>query len=645
MPSTAEYLAANVNPVEGMKAGNDYANAIFNRAAQVKAGGQYGTGDYAGASQTLANAGDIQGASAVQNEGAGRNAAGIKYISSALPVFQRILQVHAAEGPEAQGAALAGAFDHIAPEAKQVAGVSDQTLAGLRQALVSDPQGTIQRLQASIPVEVTTIGDTGFVRQGANVLGSLVGQKVVEQKPGETLQTITPGYVPSGGQPPVSPQQAPQSAQGGSNALFGSQAPQPSAVAQVESGGNPNAVSPKGATGTMQTMPGTLADPGFGVTPAQNNSPEEQTRVGNDYLAALNNHYGNPAIALIANNWGPGNTDKWIASGGDFNKLPQETKEYLGKVAVQQAMQQRGGQQPSGQTAPQGGQDNVPGSMHVVSQGVPPQEIPLSDADLKRFNALPGSTKNSVTGAITRATATNSMPNYSPDDLKTAAYEQLQNGGKPLQGRDPETNRLVSRTMNAPASQGGLRPDSVSPEDWAYLVANAGISKTARQQAATLLSKQQALTAANEGTVNNSIKILQNLLPTAASKGQFTAVNEFEQYLARQSNNPGAINLKNAIDSISAEYARVMTGSTSGAPSSDSSRREAAERILTGYNQGALPSVLSQMQAEMRGRSASQTAGLEALTGGQFGGVPTTGGPTGGGQTIIRYDAHGNRIP
>ena len=43
------------------------------------------------------------------------------------------------------------------------------------------------------------------------------------------------------------------------------------AVMQVESGGDPDAVSPKGALGRMQVMPATASNPGFGIKPAGRN--------------------------------------------------------------------------------------------------------------------------------------------------------------------------------------------------------------------------------------------------------------------------------------------------------------------------------------------------------------------------------------
>lgn len=61
----------------------------------------------------------------------------------------------------------------------------------------------------------------------------------------------------------------------------------------------------------MQTMPGTLASPGFGVQPAKDGSPEEQARVGRDYLGAMAQKYnGDPIAASAAYNWGPENFDK-----------------------------------------------------------------------------------------------------------------------------------------------------------------------------------------------------------------------------------------------------------------------------------------------------------------------------------------------
>jgi hypothetical protein len=87
--------------------------------------------------------------------------------------------------------------------------------------------------------------------------------------------------------------------------------------------------SVKGAEGEMQVMPTTQTKPGFGVTPAQDSSAEEKARVGRDYLKAMISKYGDTTTALAAYNWGPGKVNKWLEKGGDFNKLPEETKKYI----------------------------------------------------------------------------------------------------------------------------------------------------------------------------------------------------------------------------------------------------------------------------------------------------------------------------
>lgn len=104
---------------------------------------------------------------------------------------------------------------------------------------------------------------------------------------------------------------------------------------QIESGGNPNAVSSKGARGPMQTMPGTLRDPGFGIAPARNDSVQEQRRVGRDYIDAMRGKYGGDmAKAWAAYNWGPDNLDKAIAKHGNgwLSKAPAETRNYVRKA-------------------------------------------------------------------------------------------------------------------------------------------------------------------------------------------------------------------------------------------------------------------------------------------------------------------------
>jgi len=92
--------------------------------------------------------------------------------------------------------------------------------------------------------------------------------------------------------------------------------------------------SSKGAKGEMQVMPYTSRDPGFGIRPARDGSPEELRRVGDEYAAAMYNRYGDPKLAMIAYNMGPGATDKWLASGADVRRLPKETQGYIRGVSL-----------------------------------------------------------------------------------------------------------------------------------------------------------------------------------------------------------------------------------------------------------------------------------------------------------------------
>jgi hypothetical protein len=90
--------------------------------------------------------------------------------------------------------------------------------------------------------------------------------------------------------------------------------------------------SSKGAMGTMQVMPSTGANPGFGVQPMLNDTPEENIRFGQDYLLEmLRRHETNPASAWAAYNWGPTVLRRLVTEYGDdwIEHAPQETMNYL----------------------------------------------------------------------------------------------------------------------------------------------------------------------------------------------------------------------------------------------------------------------------------------------------------------------------
>lgn len=102
----------------------------------------------------------------------------------------------------------------------------------------------------------------------------------------------------------------------------------------AESGGNPNAVSPKGARGLMQVMPATARDPGFGLRPANPSDPDDMVRLGREYRAKMQQRYsGDPAKMWAAYNAGPGRVDGLIKRYGDrwLDHAPAETRNYVAR--------------------------------------------------------------------------------------------------------------------------------------------------------------------------------------------------------------------------------------------------------------------------------------------------------------------------
>jgi hypothetical protein len=98
---------------------------------------------------------------------------------------------------------------------------------------------------------------------------------------------------------------------------------------QVESGGNAQALSPKGAIGLMQIMPETYAALrqafGLGADPYQ---PRDNIMAGAAYLREMLDLYGTSGF-LAAYNAGPARYNEHLETG---EPLPEETQIYLSRL-------------------------------------------------------------------------------------------------------------------------------------------------------------------------------------------------------------------------------------------------------------------------------------------------------------------------
>jgi hypothetical protein len=180
------------------------------------------------------------------------------------------------------------------------------------------------------------------------------------------------------------------------------------AVAQTESGGNPNAVSPAGAVGLMQMMPATAQ--ALGVKDPTD--PTQAIPAAARLLSQNLDRYGNVPDALRAYNGGT-DPSKWNNP---------ETQAYVGKVA--NAYGSIGQSSPSGQQTAQNGESDVP----LTSPSAQP-----NDAFSQAFGSVmpkdaPPQASSSPTDAFTQAFGPALAAASSPDATKPGFWSNVGSG-------------------------------------------------------------------------------------------------------------------------------------------------------------------------------------------------------------------------
>ena len=142
-------------------------------------------------------------------------------------------------------------------------------------------------------------------------------------------------------------------------------------LAEVESGGDNEAVSPVGAIGKYQWLPSSAKQAGYGVKPFNPKDPKAARAATKKYLENMQKHHGfTPEETLRAYNWGPGNVLNF--NRGKRKDIPDEALNYPGKIL--------GIENTQGVTPPPGEAPALPtsrpGQQYDRLSDIPKQDLP-----------------------------------------------------------------------------------------------------------------------------------------------------------------------------------------------------------------------------------------------------------------------------
>lgn len=208
-----------------------------------------------------------------------------------------------------------------------------------------------------------------------------------------------------------------------------------------------------------------------------------------------------------------------------------------------------------------------------------------------------------------------SQANVMPSDEQLTQYAQQLAAGASLgdivRGRGGATQGVIDAIY---ARGKELYGDQFNP-----VAAKAGLKAdtAALQQTA----KQTGLSVGFERAANAAIALVPKYDNPKFHPTGIPLIDQQWIQAKLQSGDKDAQPLLNAINTVTEEYAKVMTGANGSAAATDSARRTAKERLIVGFSKGQMQAALDQLRAEMQARTQALQGNVSDLRS-QAGAVP-----------------------
>lgn len=256
---------------------------------------------------------------------------------------------------------------------------------------------------------------------------------------------------------------------------------------------------------------------------------------------------------------------------------------------------------------------NNKGNPSFVVGGAPKYQ-PFQDKDGALWNFNPSTGQYSKAGApegggpsgLTKVGGAGGGTAMTPDAIKVAA-SSLRSTGQLPQGMSRD-KASVAAVQNEAASQ------AMSEGKTAEAEAMLRASNKSKQGAMADMQKRNAALEASARTAENNFKLIEDQAKKVDRTGS-PLINKLKQaFQTSVVQDPELAKLKNMVSETATEYAKVVTGQTTGAGVSDAANAQTQKLISVSDNPAAFAAELSGMRQMIASKRQGYGSELQALT-------------------------------